>query len=158
MKANIIRKLSVHRLPGCVYNSKLSNMLSAKYVISSLYLFRKSFNFNRIYLVEPIGMVSMGERTVKKIDVATFASILGAISALAGLITGLIVAVLSSEISSLFPNLTERTIILDVLLGESAILIFPILSFMWGFLEGLVAAVIYNYLAPRIGGIKLSVE
>jgi hypothetical protein len=121
-------------------------------------LFRKGFNFNRIYLVEPIGMVSMGERTVKKIGAATFASILGAISALAGLIAGLIVAVLSSEISSLFPNLTERTIILDVLLGESAILIFPILAFMWGFLEGLVAAVFYNYLAPRIGGIKLSVE
>jgi len=66
--------------------------------------------------------------------------------------------VLSSEVISLIPNLTERTVILDVLLGESAIIIFPIIAFIGGFIEGLIIAVIYNYLAPRIGGIKLSFE
>ena len=75
-----------------------------------------------------------------------------------GFIAGLIIAVLSSEIASLFPSLTERTVVLDVLLGESAIIIFPIIAFIWGFLEGLIIAVIYNHLAPRIGGIKLSFE
>lgn len=83
---------------------------------------------------------------------------LGAISGMAGFIAGLITAVLSSEIISLIPNLTERTVILDVLLGESAIIIFPIIAFIGGFVEGLIIAVIYNYLAPRIGGIKLSFE
>jgi hypothetical protein len=100
----------------------------------------------------------MEEKTVKKIDVATFATMLGAISGMAGLIAGLIIAVLSSEIASLFPSLTERTVILDVILGESAVIIFPIIAFIWGFVEGLIIAVIYNYLAPRIGGIKLSFE
>jgi len=100
----------------------------------------------------------MEEKTVKKIDVATFATMLGAVSGIAGFIAGLIIAVLSSEISSLFPGLTERTVILDVLLGESAIIILPIIAFIWGFVEGSVFAVIYNYLAPRIGGIKLGFE
>ena len=100
----------------------------------------------------------MIEKTVKKINVATFATMLGAISGMAGFIAGLIIALLSSEIISLIPNLTERTVILDVLLGESAIIIFPIIAFIGGFIEGLIIAVIYNYLAPRIGGIKLSFE
>jgi hypothetical protein len=100
----------------------------------------------------------MEEKTVKKINVATFATMLGAISGMAGFIAGLIIAVLSSQIASLFPGLTERTVILDVLLGESAVIIFPIIAFIGGFIEGLIIAVIYNYLAPRIGGIKLSFE
>jgi len=100
----------------------------------------------------------MEEKTVKKINVATFATVLGAISGTAGFIAGLIVAVLSSEIASLFPSLPERTVILDVVLGESAIIIFPIIAFIGGFIEGLIIAVIYNYLAPRVGGIKLSFE
>jgi len=100
----------------------------------------------------------MEEKTVKKIDVATFATMLGAFSGMAGFTAGLIMAVLSSEIKSLFPSLTERTVILDVLLGESAIIIFPIIAFIGGFVEGLIIAVFYNYLAPRIGGIKLSFE
>ena len=57
---------------------------------------------------------------------------LGAISGMAVFIAGLIMAVLSSEIISLIPNLTERTIIFDVLLGESAIIIFPIIAFIGG--------------------------
>ena len=100
----------------------------------------------------------MEEKAVKKIDVATFATMLGVVSGMAGFIAGLIIAVLSSEISSLFPSLTERTVILDVLLGESAIIFFPIIAFIGGFVEGLIIAVIYNYLAPRIGGITLNVE
>ena len=100
----------------------------------------------------------MEEKTIKKINVATFATMLGAISGMTGFIAGLIITVLSSEISSLLPSLTERTVILDVLLGESAIIIFPIIAFIGGFIEGLIIAVIYNYLAPRIGGIKLSFE
>ena len=100
----------------------------------------------------------MEEKTVKKIDVATFATMLGAVSGMGGFIAGLIIAVLSSEIAILFPSLTERTVVLDVLLGESAIIILPIIAFILGFVEGLVFAVIYNYLAPRIGGIKLVFE
>ena len=100
----------------------------------------------------------MEEKTVKKINVATFATILGAISGMAGIIAGLIVAVLSSEISSLFPSLPERTVILDVLLGESAIIIFPIIAFIGGLIEGVIIAVINNFFAPRIGGIKIGFE
>jgi hypothetical protein len=100
----------------------------------------------------------MEEKTVKKIDVATFATTLGTFSGITGFIAGLIIAVLSSEIAVLFPSLTERTVILDVLLGESAIIILPIMAFIGGFIEGFIIAVIYNYLAPRIGGIKLGFE
>ena len=101
----------------------------------------------------------MQEKIVKKIDVATFATTLGTFSGITGFIAGLIIAVLSSEIAVLFPTLTERTVILDVLLGESAIIILPIITFIGGFLEGLFFAVVYNYLVPKIGGgIKVSFE
>lgn len=100
----------------------------------------------------------MEEKTIKKIDVATFATMLGTFSGIAGLIAGLIIALLSSEIAVLFPSLAERTVILDVLLGESTIIILPIIAFIGGFLEGYIFAVIFNYLAPRIGGIKLGFE
>ena len=42
----------------------------------------------------------MEEKTVKKINAATFATMLGAISGMVGFIAGLIMAVLSSEIIS----------------------------------------------------------
>ena len=100
----------------------------------------------------------MEEKKVKKINASTFATMLGAISAMTGFLVGLVIAVLASEIAFLFPNLTERTVILDILFGESAIIIFPIIGFILGFVEGLIIAIFYNYLAPRIGGIELSFE
>jgi hypothetical protein len=40
----------------------------------------------------------------------------------------------------------------------AAIVIMPILTFALGFIQGIIFAGLYNFLAPRIGGIKLNFE
>jgi hypothetical protein len=39
--------------------------------------------------------------------------------------------------------------------GVGAIIVMPIVGFIGGFIEGGLLAVLYNFLAPRIGGVKL---
>ena len=43
-------------------------------------------------------------------------------------------------------------------LGAIWVLIVPIAVFIVGFIQGSIYAVVYNFLAPRIGGIRLRFE
>ena len=43
----------------------------------------------------------------------------------------------------------------SVLFGVGAIIIMPIIGFIGGLIQGVIGAVLYNFIAPRIGGIKL---
>ena len=43
-------------------------------------------------------------------------------------------------------------------LGGLWALVVPIAVFIVGFIQGLIVAVVYNFLAPRFGGIKLRFE
>lgn len=45
-----------------------------------------------------------------------------------------------------------------MLFGLGSVILFPIMGFIGGLIQGLIIAVIYNFLAPRIGGIKLRFE
>ena len=44
---------------------------------------------------------------------------------------------------------------LGVIFGIGAVVTFPIMGFIGGFLQGLIFAVLYNFLALRIGGIRV---
>jgi riboflavin transporter FmnP len=101
----------------------------------------------------------MEEKTIVRIPAMPFALMLGTIQAVIGLIAGIIMAIFWAAIMSWAtglpgyqgPSLTG----LGIIFGMGAILTFPILGFVGGLLQGLIFAVIYNFLAPRIGGIKL---
>lgn len=98
----------------------------------------------------------MEEKTIQAIPAVPFAVMLGAISAVIGLIVGIIYAVAFGAIMSMIPTIEGINLGgLGVLFGLGAIIIMPIICFIVGLIEGLIIAVIYNFLAPRIGGIKL---
>jgi len=44
------------------------------------------------------------------------------------------------------------------LLGALWVVVIPVVVFVVGFIQGLIVAVVHNFLAPRIGGIKLRFE
>jgi len=83
----------------------------------------------------------------------------GAISAIIGVIIGIIFTVIFSPIFSYttsMPNYAGPSLgVFGFLFGVSAIVIFPIAMFVAGLIQGLIFAVVYNFLAPRIGGIIL---
>jgi len=101
----------------------------------------------------------MEEKTIRNIPAVPFAVMYGAISAIIGLIAGIIMAIFWASIMSMIPtgNGVDLTG-LGVIFGVGAIIVMPIAGFIGGFIQGLIMAVIYNFLAPRIGGIKLLFE
>jgi len=101
----------------------------------------------------------MEEKTIRAIPPMPFAVMMGAISAVIGLIVGIIYAIVGAAITSMLSSGTGVDLGgFGILFGLGAIIIMPIACFIGGLIEGLIIAVIYNFLAPRIGGIKLRFE
>lgn len=90
------------------------------------------------------------------------ALMLGTIGAAFGLIGGLIAAASWTAIMSTITSMPNyqgpSTPSLGVFFGIGAIILFPIGGFISGLVQGLIVAVVYNFLAPRIGGIKLQFD
>ncbi len=98
----------------------------------------------------------MEEKTVEAIPAVPFAVMMGAIDAVIGLIVGIIFAITSSAMMSMMSSTYDIDLTgWGILFGVAAIIIMPIACFIGGLIQGLIIAVIYNFLAPRIGGIKL---
>jgi hypothetical protein len=99
----------------------------------------------------------MGEKTIQSIPVMPFAMMIGIISAVIGLIIGIIYALVFGAIISAVPATTGVVNFgwLSVLFGVGAIITMPILGFIGGLIQGVIVAVLYNFLAPRIGGIRI---
>jgi hypothetical protein len=101
----------------------------------------------------------MNERTIQSIPVMPVALMWACISAVVGLIIGIFYALVFSAIFSAIPSTVPSTGIdltfLRALFGVGAIILGPILGFIGGLIQGLVYAVLYNFLAPRIGGVKV---
>ena len=45
--------------------------------------------------------------------------------------------------------------IFSLIFGVAAIVVVPIGGFIGGLIQGIIVALVYNFLAPRIGGIKV---
>jgi len=99
----------------------------------------------------------MGEKTIQSIPVMPFALMIAVISAVIGLIIGIIYAgVFGVILSTVSHNTGVAGLgLLGILFGVGAVIIMPILGFIGGLIQGIIIAVLYNFLAPRIGGIKL---
>jgi hypothetical protein len=99
----------------------------------------------------------LGLKTISSVPVIPFALMLGVISAVMGLIVGIIYALLFGTLMSAVPFSSEYFDFgwLQVLFSVGAIVIMPILGFVGGFIQGVIYAAVYNFLAPRIGGIQL---
>jgi len=99
----------------------------------------------------------MVERTIQSIPVMPFAMMLAVISAVIGLIIGIIYALVFGAIIAALPSSigVVPTGLLSILFGAGALVIMPILGFIGGLIQGVIVAILYNFLAPRIGGIRL---
>ena len=98
----------------------------------------------------------METKTISSVSVIPFALMFGVISAIIGLVVGIIYAIVFGAVISAVPNNELFNFgWLRVLFSVGAIVIMPILGFAGGFIQGAIYAILYNFLAPRIGGIQL---
>lgn len=108
-------------------------------------------------------MVNIKE--IKGIPVISFALIIAIVLAITMLLIGIIMALLGTSMYSMMPALTVIPMMDDfnhMFVGGMSVLYFiivmPIMVFICGFLITALATIIYNLIAPRIGGIKLELE
>jgi hypothetical protein len=103
----------------------------------------------------------MEEKTIRSISPLPFGLMMGAISAVIAFIAGIIFALIWLPLVSV--GLTSASTITPIpgvsgiiaAMGVLMVIIFPIIGFIAGFIQGLIYAAVYNFLAPRIGGIKI---
>ena len=112
-----------------------------------------------------LGCGLMGEKTIKSISPVSLGLMMGAISGIIVLIVAILLSVfylpIIASVQSYNPLPTTPAIDITGFLAAIGILmviILPIIGFIAGFIQGLLYAVIYNFLAPRIGGIKMRFE
>jgi hypothetical protein len=104
-----------------------------------------------------LGCVCMEEKTVRAIPAMPFAVITGVISAILWFIIAIIAVVVWIPTIAALPELGPLQG-LFVGLGVATVIVLPIITFVLTFICAVVFAVLYNFLAPRIGGIKLQFE
>ena len=101
----------------------------------------------------------MEEKTIQSIPVMPFAMMYACISAAIGLIMGIFFALFFGAIVASVPTQTTPELgiggLLSIFFGLGAIIVVPIVSFIGGLISGGLTALLYNFLAPRIGGIKV---
>ena len=100
----------------------------------------------------------MEEKTIQSIPVTPFALMLACVSAVIGLVVGIFYALLFGFAFSGIPSSATGSLNLGwlgLILGVGAVITLPILFFVFGLIQGVIYAVVYNFLAPRIGGIRL---
>ena len=99
----------------------------------------------------------MEEKTIQSIPVMPFALMYACLSAVIGLFVGVIYAVIFGAVFAAIPISTTGVNLtgLGIIFGAGALIVIPIIAFIGGLIGGLILTVVYNFLAPRIGGIKV---
>ncbi|MEJ2242076.1 MAG: hypothetical protein P8Y18_08040 [Candidatus Bathyarchaeota archaeon] len=97
----------------------------------------------------------MEVKTISYVPIVPFALMFGVISAVIGLIMGIIFAFVFGTIPSTIPSTGVDFGWFRALFSVGAIVTMPILGFAGGFIQGAIYAALYNFLAPKIGGIQL---
>lgn len=102
----------------------------------------------------------MEQKTIKKIEVAPFAMTIGLIDAVLGLIIGIIAALFIGAFMSVMPFAGPYRMMAagGGLVAVGAIIAYPIAFFIIGFISSAIMAILYNIVAPSVGGIKVEVE
>ncbi|MCZ7393194.1 MAG: hypothetical protein ABOK23_09925 [Candidatus Methanoperedens sp.] len=100
----------------------------------------------------------MEQKTIKKIEVIPFALTIGLIEAVLGLIVGIIEALFIGAMMSLAPYYAGPSAMMARGIGVLAIVAYPVAFFILGFIGSAIIAIIYNFIVPHVGGIKVEVE
>lgn len=104
-------------------------------------------------------------KEIKRIPVVSFALIVAIVSAITLLIADIVMTILGASMYSMMPSINVMPIMSNYnsmfTVGMStlySIMVMPIIAFICIFLITALAAIIYNLIAPIIGGIKLEIE
>ncbi len=100
----------------------------------------------------------MEEKTIQSIPVMPFALMYGCISAVVGFFLGIFYALIFSAVFASIPSSTTAGVNLGwlgLIFGVGAVIIVPIIAFIAGLIIAAIIALVYNFLAPRIGGVKV---
>jgi hypothetical protein len=100
----------------------------------------------------------MEEKTIQSIPVMPFALMYACISAVIGFFIGIFYALIFGAIFASIPSSTTSGVNLgwlSLIFGVGAIIVVPVIAFIGGLITAAITALLYNFLAPRIGGIKL---
>ncbi|MCD6274479.1 MAG: hypothetical protein J7J15_00405 [Candidatus Aenigmarchaeota archaeon] len=92
---------------------------------------------------------------LKRIDVLSFAIVLGLVGAVSGLIVGILAALFGAMVGS---AASAIGLSMGAAFGGLAIIIFPVISFLYGFIGGAIFAIIYNFVASKYKGIKIELK
>jgi len=90
---------------------------------------------------------------LKRIEPLSLAKLQAIIMAIFGFIGGVFIAIFGSTSAA-----TQGMPAAGVLLGVGAIIFFPIIYGIMGFISGALAAIIYNAAAKKVGGIEFEIE
>ena len=99
----------------------------------------------------------METKTIKKVPMVPFALMLALIEAILAFIVAIIYVATMGVFISAIPGAAEQVGIIAGL-GLAALIVFPVVTFIVVFIIYAILAILYNVLAPRIGGIKLEFE
>lgn len=115
--------------------------------------------WDTIGIVSGPGFINLELKTIKRVQVMSFALTIGVIYALVGFIVGILFAVLGGSLFVCLLGMGGREILEGFgALSALAIIIFPIMYFIMGFIGSAIAAILYNIVAPRVGGIQVELE
>ncbi len=95
-------------------------------------------------------------KTINRIDPISVGKIAGLIQAIFGFIFGAIIS-LFSTLFAFIPQSTSSMPILGIGFGVAAIIFLPIFYGAIGFIFGIISAALYNFIAKKVGGIKIDI-
>jgi hypothetical protein len=103
-------------------------------------------------------VILVEERTIQSIPIMPFALMYACISAAIGFVVGIFYAlVFGGTFASVSSSTTSGLNLgwLSLFVGVGAIIVMPVLLFVTGLMTAAITALLYNFLAPRIGGVKV---
>lgn len=96
-------------------------------------------------------------KEIKHVRAAPFALMSSAIHAILAFIAAVLIILAFGSLAALIPGAGMFAAFITVL-GLAIIILYPLTTFFWNILLAFVTALIYNLLAPKVGGIKLGME
>ncbi len=100
----------------------------------------------------------MAKSVIRRVGVLSVAKLQGALYALIGLIFGAVFALISlfgTALGSAMSGGSNSNPLFGAFFGVGAIILFPILYGVLGFVGGLLVAALYNLVAGIVGGVEV---
>ncbi|BDZ67429.1 hypothetical protein [Methanobacterium ferruginis] len=96
-------------------------------------------------------------KEIKHIRAAPFTLMSSSIHAILAFIAAILIVLFFGSIAAFIPGAGMFAAFIAVL-GLAIIILYPLTAFFWNILSAFVVALLYNLIAPKVGGIKLGME